>query len=67
MQEIRKELNEEIYNKYARMRYTDLYNVLRPNVLNLWFFGYRYYGFYLSKDGKGKFYVVHMIGDSRNN
>lgn len=67
MREIRKELNEETYNRYAQMRYADLYNVLRPNALNLWFFRYRYYGFYLSKDDKGKFYVVHMIGDSRSN
>lgn len=64
MREIREELNEETYNKYARMTYRDRCNELIPTIPDEWIFGYGYYGHYLTKTYNGKFYVVHRIGDS---
>lgn len=64
MQEIRREINEETYNKYARMSYKDRCNELIPTIPDEWMLGYGYYGHYLNTDGNGKYYIVHRIGNS---
>lgn len=66
MQEIRKEISEEAYNKYAKMSYKDRYNELIPTIPDEWVLGYGYYGHghYLTEDGNGKYYIVYRIGSS---
>ena len=64
MQEIRKEINEETYNKYVGMRYKDRCEELISTIPDEWVLGYGYYGHYLTEDGNGKYYIVHRIGNS---
>lgn len=62
MQEIREEISEETYNKYARMTDAAVWKEIRATIP--WVFGYKYYAYCLTKSAKGKFYIVHRFGGS---
>ncbi len=65
MQEIKKEISKEEYERYTEMSYKQFQDETKETIPIEWFCGYGWYGGRLYKDTEdNKYYIIHKIGNS---
>jgi len=63
MREVKWEITEEDYMRYAKMSHAELQSEVEGQIPDAWRYGYGWYGCRAVERG-GKFYLEHMIGGS---